>query len=109
MPFASQPTAQSLTSRGKRRLVLIGGILVAALVAGITWTAVSSGSYDGSRAGCITVNVPSSMGGSLLHQCGAGAKTVCRHAFAHGDRMSLLIRPQCRVAGLAPKAQSPGP
>lgn len=107
MPFASQPTAQSLTSRGKRRLVLAGGILVAVLIAGIAWAAISSGSYDSSRAGCVTVNVPSSMGGSLLHECGAGARTVCRHAFARDDRISLLTRPQCRVAGLAPKAQSP--
>ncbi len=100
MPFASQPSAQSLTSRGKRRLVLIGGILVAVLAAGIAWAAISSGSYDSSRAGCVTVNVPSGMGGALLHECGAGAKAMCRHAFARSDRVSLLTRPQCRVAGL---------
>jgi hypothetical protein len=107
MPFASQPTAQSLTSRGKRRLVLIGAVLVAALVAGITWAAVSSGSYDSSRAGCVTVNVPSSMGGSLLHECGAGARAMCQRAFARSDSLSLLTRPQCRLAGLGPAAQSP--
>src|SRR5580704_9342163 len=107
MPFASQPPVQSLSRRGKRRLVLIGGLLAAVLAAGITWAAVSSGSYDSSRAGCVTVNVPSSMGGSLLHECGAGAKALCRQAFARSDKISLLTRPQCRLAGLAPASQSP--
>jgi len=104
MPFASQPTAQSLTSRGKRRLLLIGGIVAAVLVAGVAWAAISSGGYDSSRAGCVTVNVPSSMGGSLLHACGTRAKGLCRDAFARSDKISLLTRPQCRVAGLAPAA-----
>jgi hypothetical protein len=107
MPFASQPSAQPLTRLGKRRLVLIGVILVAALTAGIAWAAISSGSYDSSRAGCVTVTVPSSTGGALLHQCGAGAKAMCRNAFARSDRIALLTRPQCRLAGLAPAAQSP--
>jgi hypothetical protein len=107
MPFASQPSAQPLTRLGKRRLVLIGVILVAALTAGIAWAAISSGSYDSSRAGCVTVTVPSTTGGALLHQCGAGARAMCRNAFTHSDRFSLLARPQCRLAGLAPAAQSP--
>jgi hypothetical protein len=107
MPFASQPSAQPLTRLGKRRLVLIGVILVAALTAGIAWAAISSGSYDSSRAGCVTVTVPSTTGGALLHRCGAGARAMCRDAFTHSDRFSLLARPQCRLAGLAPKAQSP--
>lgn len=100
MPFASQPAAQPLTRLGKRRLVLVGGILTAVLVAAVAWAALSAGSYDSSRAGCVTVNVPSSMGGALLHECGAAAKAMCRHAFASSDRVSLLTRPQCRVAGL---------
>ena len=107
MPFASQPSAQPLTRLGKRRLLLIGGILAAALAAGIAWTAISSGSYDSSRAGCVTVTVPSSTGGALLHQCGAGARAMCRSAFTRTDRFSRLARPQCRLAGLAPAAQSP--
>jgi hypothetical protein len=100
MPFASQPAAQPLSRLGRRRLILIGGILAAVLVAAVAWTAVSSGSYDSSRAGCVTVNVPSSMGGALLHQCGAGARAMCRHALASSDKISLLTRPQCRLAGL---------
>jgi hypothetical protein len=107
MPFASQPTAQPLTRLGKRRLVLIGVILVAALAAGIAWAAISSGSYDSSRAGCVTVTVPSSTGGALLHECGAGARALCRNAFARSDRFSVLARPQCRLAGLAAKGQGP--
>ena len=107
MPFASQPAAVQLSRLGRRRLLLIGAVLVAALAAGIAWAAVSQGSYDSSRAGCVTVTVPSSTGGALLHACGGRARTLCRHAFASPDRFSLLARPQCRLAGLAPAGQSP--
>lgn len=102
MPFATQPEAQPLTRLGKRKLVLIGGILAAVLAAGIAWAAISSGSYDSSRTGCVTVTVPSSTGGALLHECGASAHAMCRHAFARSDRIALLTRPQCRMAGLTP-------
>jgi hypothetical protein len=102
MPFASQPSVQPLTRRGKRALAVIGGI-VAVVVAGVvSWAAISPGGYGSSRAGCVTVTAPSSMGGELLHACGAPAKAMCRSAFTRTDKLSLLTRPQCRLAGLHP-------
>jgi hypothetical protein len=67
----------------------------------IAWSASDPGRSGDSKAGCISVTVPGSTGGSFLHECGGAAKATCRNAFTHGDRVSLLIRPQCRLAGLA--------
>jgi hypothetical protein len=66
------------------------------------WAAVRPGTYGSSKNGCITVTIPSSTGGALLHQCGQSARTTCQGAFAGSDKISLLIRPQCREAGIAP-------
>jgi hypothetical protein len=46
--------------------------------------------------------VPSSTGGGLLHQCGQSAKATCQRAFTATDKISVLTRPQCRLAGIAP-------
>jgi len=107
VPFPTQPSARRLTRRAKRRLAWIGGIAAAVVIAGVIWAALSPGSYGGSRAGCVTVTVPSSTGGGLLHACGSDAKAMCRHAFARTDKISLLARPQCRRAGLAAAASAP--
>lgn len=81
--------------------MLLGGIvLVVAAVVGIAWAAFSPGHYGPSAHGCITVTVPSSMGGSIMHQCGGTAKQTCQHAFTHTDALAKLTRPQCRLAGL---------
>jgi hypothetical protein len=102
MPFASIPKAEPTTNRDKRLIFgAIAGVLAVLLAVGI-YSALRPGSYDGSRNGCITVNVPSSMGGSLIHQCGADARATCKHAFASSDKISALIRPQCKLAGLRP-------
>lgn len=100
MPFASIPAREPASRRDKRLIVGIVGVVVAVLVAVGIWSAVRPGSYGGSRDGCITVNVPSSMGGSLIHQCGATARATCQRAFASNDKISGLTRPQCRLAGL---------
>ena len=101
MPLPSPPQARPLSRRAKHLLAVAGGILAIALAGGIVWSAFNPGGYT-SKAGCISVTLPSSTGGSLLHQCGAAAKATCRSAFTRGDRLSLLARPQCRLAGLAP-------
>jgi hypothetical protein len=102
MPFARQPTAEPVTSRDRRRLAVFA-VALAVVVAGIAiWAAVRPGPYGASRAGCVTVTLPSSTGGALIHQCGAGARALCKHAFASADKVSALTRPQCRLAGLSP-------
>jgi hypothetical protein len=102
MPFASIPAAQPATRRDKRIMIAAGAALVLVLAAVSVWAAVRPGNYGSSRDGCITVTIPSSTGGGLIHQCGGQARATCRHAFAATDKLTLLTRPQCRLAGLAP-------
>ncbi|MGO9079779.1 MAG: hypothetical protein ACLQDY_12155 [Streptosporangiaceae bacterium] len=92
-------------SRRDRRIVLTAIVILVVVFGGIgTWAALRPGRYDQSRDGCITVNLPSSMGGSLFHQCAGQARTTCHDAFAQQGAAARLIRPQCRLAGLAPAA-----
>jgi hypothetical protein len=109
MPFASIPPAEPVT-RGDRRKILAVVALIVAVLAGIAiWAAVRPGSYDASRNGCITVNLPSTMGGSLVHGCGTKAQQMCRNAYA-GEGIAVgLVRQQCRVAGITPAQASATP
>jgi hypothetical protein len=102
MPFASTPPAEPVTRRDKRRIVAVVATVLLVLAAVGVWAAVRPGSYGSSKDGCITVTVPSSTGGGLLHQCGQPAKATCQRAFAGTDKISVLTRPQCRLAGIAP-------
>jgi len=102
MPFASQPRAEAVTSRDRRRILVAAAALLVVLAGVGIWAAVKPGSYGASRNGCITVTLPSTTGGALIHQCGAAAKTTCRHAFAATGKVAALTRPQCRLAGLGP-------
>ena len=102
MPFASTPPAEQVTSRDKRLIVVVVAAVLLVMAAVGVWAAVRPGSYGSSKDGCITVTVPSSTGGGLLHQCGQPAKATCQRAFAGTDKISVLTRPQCRLAGIAP-------
>jgi hypothetical protein len=107
MPFASIPPAQPVTRRDRRTMVVIG-VIVVAIFAGVgIWATVRPGSYDASGHGCITVNVPSTTGGALLHGCGSRARTMCRQAYAGRGIAVRLTRQQCRVAGISPPPASP--
>lgn len=103
-----QPPPEPLTRRDKRVIAIVGAVILAGFAGVGLWSAVRPGSYGQSRNGCVTVNAPSSTGGGLLHECGPGARVMCQSAFAHDDKLSLLIRPQCRLAGLGP-ASVPSP
>ncbi|HEX9066202.1 MAG TPA: hypothetical protein VF843_13930 [Streptosporangiaceae bacterium] len=99
MPLLTPPPAQPVRGDKRRLFVLtLAVMLVFAAVAG--WTAVHPDAYSPARAGCVTVTIPSTTGGALLHRCGPQAKAMCRAAFAHRDRLSILTRPSCRAAGL---------
>jgi hypothetical protein len=97
-----QPPAEPLTRRDKRGIAIVGALVLVVFAALGVWAAVRPGGYGQSRDGCVTVTEPSSTGGALLHACGASARAMCHAAFTHGDRLSLLTRPQCRLAGLGP-------
>jgi hypothetical protein len=96
------PLGESLTARQKRLFAIVGGLLIVLAAGAGVWAAVSPGGYGGSGHGCVNVVEPSSTGGAVLHQCGTAARALCRDAFAHHTRLDLLIRPQCRLAGLGP-------
>jgi len=102
MPFASTPPAEQVTGRDKRRIAAVVAAVLLVMAAVAVWAAVRPGSYGSSKDGCITVTVPSSTGGGLLHQCGQSAKATCQRAFSGTDKISVLTRPQCRLAGIAP-------
>jgi hypothetical protein len=102
MPFAAQPRAEPATPRDRRILVIAVAAILLVLAATAIWAAVRPGAYGSSRDGCITVTLASSTGGALIHECGAQARAMCKQAFARDDKVSLLTRPQCRLAGLAP-------
>ena len=92
--------ALSLTPRGKRIVYLVLALVVAVGVAVGVWSAVSRDPASTSANGCVSVTIPSSTGGSILHACGKEAVNFCRGAFAHADPVSLAGRPQCDLAGL---------
>ena len=102
MPFASQPAAEQATSRDKRRIAAVVAAILLLLAAVAVWAAIRPGTYGSSKNGCITVTMPSSTGGALIHQCGASARSLCKRAYAGTDKESMLTRPQCRLAGITP-------
>jgi hypothetical protein len=105
MPFATQPQAEPVTGRDKRRIVIVVAALIVVLAGVGIWAVIQPGSYGASKNGCITVTLPSTTGGALLHQCGSAARATCRHAFVSGGKEAALTRPQCRLAGLGPQRQ----
>lgn len=91
-----------LTRRQKRIMAAVGALLIAVIAGVSAWGLTSPGSYDRSRAGCVTVNLPSSTGGAIEHQCGAAARAVCRDAFSRRDQSALATQRECGLAGIAP-------
>ena len=98
----SNPAAggASMSPRQKRALIITSIIILLAAVAGAIYGAVSSDPAGTSAKGCISVNIAGSIGGELIHECGAAAQTACRNAYAGSDAVSLAIRPACEQAGL---------
>jgi hypothetical protein len=102
MPFASIPAAEEVTGRDKRRMLLVFALILAVFAAVGIWAAVRPGAYGASRDGCVTLNVPSSTGGALLHGCGSQAAAMCATAYAGGGPFPAQMRQQCRLAGINP-------
>jgi hypothetical protein len=103
------PRGEARTPRQRRRTLLATGGVVLAVAAGLGgFVATHTDSYDRSGGGCITVTVPSTTGGALLHACGSRARAWCAAELSRPDQLAALVRPQCRIAGLAGAASGAG-
>src|SRR5207253_10024888 len=104
----TNPRAVSISPRQKR-IFAVAAVLVVVLFGGLAaWGATAHDSYGTSGHGCVSVTVPSSTGGAVLHYCGAPARTFCQPAFRPGDQGSLRARPQRALAGRGP-SRGPAP
>jgi len=93
MPVERQSRAP--LGRGDKRLLAVLAVAALAGAAALGVTLATHGST--SNAGCVVVDVPSTLGGARLRQCGAAAHAFCR---AHGVR-NATIAAACRRQGFA--------
>lgn len=87
---------RALTRREKWTLGGVGAGLVAFAVILVIALA---GPAQGTARGCVDVTVAGATGGTLIHRCGADARSLCREAGAPGGRQSTAgqaIRAACR-------------
>jgi hypothetical protein len=87
--------------RRERRVILIGGVLTLAAILALIVVMATGGTAR--PAGCLHVDVPSTMGAGELRPCGAAARELCRDATvaplaATAD--GATIRAACRRAGV---------
>jgi hypothetical protein len=94
------PPAGPLSRRSRLLLIASAVVLVLGIGAVAVWAAIDPGRYSSSGQGCVTLTVPNSTGGAVLHACGDPARAMCRSAFTGSDRIATLTRPQCEIAGL---------
>jgi hypothetical protein len=104
----TMPKAGRLTPRQKR-IFGITAVLVLMLFGGLAaWGAMAHDTYATSAHGCVSITVPNSTGGAILHHCGSQAQAFCQASFRNADQISMLARPQCKLAGLGPAGPSTG-
>jgi hypothetical protein len=87
------------TSREKRILWVAVALLAAACVAGAIVAFGSSS--EPTPAGCIRVELPSTMGASASTLCGDRATSFCRSPAAHSAPLNATALPKCRDAGFS--------
>jgi hypothetical protein len=95
----SRRLATPLTGRERRAMKLAGTVLLAVTIAVAIWS-FTHDHYPVSRDGCINVGVAGSLGGQLVHACGADARELCASERRQHDVTALLILPACRKAGI---------
>jgi hypothetical protein len=94
--------AQPLTRRQRRGLAISLAVLLIAIVAATAYGLASRNSYGPSKNGCVNLTTPSTLGGVIVHDCGAAAKELCARAASANDAAARLIRPECVKAGVLP-------
>ena len=105
----TNPRAGRLTPRQKR-IFAIAAVVVIVVLGGLTaWGVLAHDRYGGSANGCVNFTVPNTTGGSIVHYCGAQARSFCQDSFRSQDPVSLRARPQCVLAGLGPESPAADP
>jgi hypothetical protein len=86
------------TGRERRIVAIAVALLAAAAIVGVI-VAVGSSS-PGTPAGCIRIEVPSTMGSSASNICGDKAiSSFCHGAPANSAPLDATALPKCRAAG----------
>src|SRR5690242_20680451 len=100
----TNPGTARIPARHKR-IFTVAAVVVVILFGGLAaWGATAHDTYGTSAHGCVSVTVPNSTGGAVLHYCGSRAQSFCQASFRARDQVSLRARPQCVLAGLSPSA-----
>src|ERR1700760_5130139 len=87
----------------QKQIFAVAAVIVVVLFGGLAaWGALAHDTYGTSADGCVSVTVPNSTGGAVLHHCGSQAQAFCQASFRQTDHISMLARPQCKLAGLGP-------
>jgi hypothetical protein len=76
MPFEGERRAIPLTPRDRHVLAVVAVVAALGLGGGI-YAAVDRGSTSAGRR-CVTVVIPTTVGGSTIRKCGASAARFCR-------------------------------
>ncbi len=97
----TNPRAVRTSPRQKRIFAVVAVVVVVVFGGLAAWGMVAHDSYGASGHGCVSVTVPNSTGGAVLHYCGSRAQSFCQASFRSRDQVSLLARPQCVIAGLS--------
>jgi hypothetical protein len=100
MPVEGQwQRANTPLSRRDKRLLGALAVLAAAGAAALGIAFATHTSSSG--AGCVTVDVPSTMGGARLHNCGNAAHRFCRTQGPRDARIAAACRKQGFAADVA--------
>jgi hypothetical protein len=97
----TNPLDRRLTRRQKLVMAIAGSTVLVVLIGLGVWGAFAPDSYSQSGHGCVSVTLPSTMGGQYIHHCGNAAKQFCQSSAVQGSgRIAVLSRRQCQIAGL---------
>jgi hypothetical protein len=85
----------------RREKLLVRVALAVGVIAAVVLVIASIGSSSPSTpAGCIHVELPSTMGAVASDLCGDTAREFCRSPAAHTEPLNHTALPRCRDAGL---------
>lgn len=97
------------TTRRERLLVrILVALLGIAVIATVVVAIATSGNGTSGMplgAGCIRVELPSTMGGVASDLCGKTAREFCRSTAANSEPLDTQVQPKCRAEGYATAPQ----